>query len=78
MASNRSAKKAVNVSISADLVEAARTENINLSATLESAIESELRRRQRQQWLTLNAEGIEAYNRDVGENGVFGDKVRSF
>jgi antitoxin CcdA len=72
------AKKAVNVSVSAELLEAAREQNINLSATFEAAIAVELQVRLRQQWLSVNSESIAAYNRDVEENGVFGDKLRGF
>jgi antitoxin CcdA len=72
------AKKAVNVSIQTKLLDAARAEDINLSATLEAALEEQLRTRQRNRWQTENAAAIEAYNRDVDENGSFGDHTRSF
>ena len=74
----RNAKKAVNVSISADLLQAARASEINLSATLEAAIGRELRLLRTREWLNQNAEAIEAYNRDVEENGVFSDGLRTF
>ena len=72
------AKKAVNVSISADLIKAARDRDINLSATLETALELQLRKRRREEWLAANAASIEEYNRDVEEHGTFGDTLRSF
>jgi antitoxin CcdA len=72
------AKKAVDVSISADLLEAARGRDINLSATLEAALELQLRKRRREEWLAVNADSIEAYNRDVEERGAFGDTLRRF
>jgi antitoxin CcdA len=72
------AKKAVNLSIAADLLEAARGQDINLSATLEAALERQLRERRRDDWLTVNGGSIEAYNRDVEERGTFGDTLRSF
>jgi len=78
MAAPQRAKKAVNVSISAELLEAARGRDINLSATLEAALELQLRKRQREEWLATNAASIEAYNRDVEERGSFGDTLRSF
>jgi antitoxin CcdA len=78
MRSPQRAKKAVNVSIAADLLEAARGHDINLSATLEAALERQLRQRRRDDWLTVNGGGIEAYNRDVEERGTFGDTLRSF
>jgi antitoxin CcdA len=72
------AKRAVNVSIPADLLDAARSEDINLSAALENALAEQLRIRRREKWLAENAKGIAAYNLDVDERGSFGDKVRSF
>jgi antitoxin CcdA len=78
MASPQSAKKAVNVSIPAYMLEAARSHKINLSATLESALEAELRRRRREEWLTSNRDSIDAYNREVDDHGTFGDALRGF
>lgn len=72
------AKKAVNVSIQAELLDAARAEEINLSATLEAALEQQLRARRRDSWRTENAAAIKAYNRDTEEHGSFGDHARSF
>ncbi len=72
------AKKAVNVSIPADLLNAARAQDINLSATLEAAIEQQLRLRRQSKWLEQNAAGIAAYNREVEAQGVFSDSVRGF
>jgi antitoxin CcdA len=72
------AKKAVNVSIQSELLDAARTEDINLSATLEAALVDQLRIRRRDRWRTENEAAIEAYNRDVDQNGSFGDHARSF
>jgi len=73
-----SAKKAVNVSIRTELLDAARVEDINLSATLEAALADQLRIRRRDKWRSENAAAIEAYNRDVDNNGSFGDHARSF
>jgi len=72
------AKKAVNVSVRSDLLDQARAEDINLSATLEAALAEQLRIRRRDRWRTENAAAIEAYNRDVDENSSFGDHARSF
>ena len=78
MKSSQRSKKAVNVSISVDVLEAARSHKINLSATLESALEDQLRQRRRNEWLATNGDSIEAYNRDVEKHGTFGDSLRSF
>ncbi len=72
------AKKAVNVSIRSDLLDQARAEDINLSATLEAALADQLRIRRRDRWRNENEAAIEAYNRDVDENGSFGDHARNF
>ena len=72
------AKKAVNVSIPSELLDAARAEDINLSATLEAALLDQLRIRKRGRWRADNAEAIEAYNSDVEKSGSFGDHARSF
>jgi antitoxin CcdA len=72
------AKKAVNVSIQSELLDAARAEDINLSATLEAALVDQLRVRKRDRWRSDNEAAIEAYNIDVDENGAFGDHVRGF
>jgi antitoxin CcdA len=73
-----SAKKAVNVSVRIELLDAARAEDINLSATLEAALADQLRIRRGDRWRTENSAAIEAYNRDVDQNGSFGDHARSF
>jgi antitoxin CcdA len=71
-------KKAVNVSIQSELLDAARAADINLSATLEAALTEQLRVRRRDRWRTENAASIEAYNSDVDQHGSFGDHARSF
>ena len=72
------AKKAVNVSIQSELLDAARAEDINLSATLEAALADQLRIRRRDRWQAENEAAIEAYNRDADQNSSFGDHARSF
>jgi antitoxin CcdA len=78
MSTARRVKRAVNVSISADLLAAAREHDVNLSAALEAAVEARLRELRRRDWLDENRMAIAAYNRDVEEHGVFGDGVRGF
>ena len=78
MSAVRRSKKAVNVSISADLLQAARDNELNLSATLEAAVEHELRLLRRREWLEQNENAIQAYNRDVEEQGAFSDGLRTF
>jgi len=75
---SKSSKQAVNLPASSELLASARRHQINLSATLESAIEQAIRQRERVLWLTHNAEAMRSYNEDIEKNGAFGDFVRSF
>jgi antitoxin CcdA len=72
------AKRATNVSIRTDLLDAARQAGVNLSATLERALAEELNRVRRARWREENREAIAAYNEYVDEHGTFSDRVRSF
>jgi antitoxin CcdA len=71
-------KRATNVSIRGDLLDAARAAGINLSATLERALAEELASVKRAQWREENREAIAAYNEHVDGHGTFSDEVRSF
>jgi antitoxin CcdA len=71
-------KKPTNVSVNSDLLEKARSLNINLSATLEAALADQLRAEQTKQWKAENAKAIEAYNSFVEEHGIFSDGLRKF
>lgn len=72
------AKKAANLTVRADFLEEARAFKINLSRTLESALEIELKQRREQAWLEENKAAIEAYNREVEKYGLFSDAYRTF
>ena len=71
-------KKPTNLSINSGLLSKARKNKINLSATLENALEQELRKRERDKWLKENKNAIESLNKLVEENGLFSDKYRDF
>jgi antitoxin CcdA len=71
-------KKAVNLSVDAALLQEARDSDINLSATLERALEEALRRHRRERWLAENKQGIAAYNEQVDAHGAFADTLRNF
>src|SRR5580692_5317710 len=72
------AKRAANVSVRIDLLEAARAAGINLSAPLERALTEELASLKRARWQEENRDAIAAYNEYVDEHGAFSDSVRSF
>ena len=71
-------KKPTNPSINSDLLMQARELDINLSGTIEVALQELVRRRRRELWLQDNREAIGAYNEHVEEHGVFSDRLRSF
>ncbi|MBP6798661.1 MAG: type II toxin-antitoxin system CcdA family antitoxin [Luteimonas sp.] len=71
-------KRATNVSINQGLLEEARALEINLSATLEKALEAEVRARKRERWLAENREAIAAYNARIERDGMLSDHVRAF
>ena len=72
------AKRATNVSVRSDLLEAAREAGINLSAALERALMDELASVKREKWRQENREAVAAYNEHVEKHGTFSDDVRSF
>ena len=72
------AKRATNVSIRSDLLDAARDAGVNLSATLERALAEELANVRRARWREANREAIAAYNEYVDAHGTFSDGVRTF
>lgn len=71
-------KRAANLSVNAELLDQAKSLDINLSATLERALEAEVRARKRELWLLENRGAIAAYNDHVRENGVWSDGLRQF
>lgn len=71
-------KKATNLSINSDLLEKAKNQNINLSATLEHALTDELKIYAQNQWLSKNKAAIEALNEHTEKHGLFSDEFRDF
>ena len=71
-------KKPTNVSIRADLLAEAKARRINLSATLEAALEETLRASRAAAWQAENREAIDAYEKHVERDGLFADRVSLF
>ena len=71
-------KKPTNLSINSDLLNEAKSLKINLSATLEAALLSELKATRRDLWLAENKEAIDACNKLAESHGLFADKHRVF
>lgn len=71
-------KKPVNLSVSEDLLKAAKAAGLNLSQTLEQALSEALRQVARDRWLAENREAIEYYNSYVEKHGAFSEGRRRF
>ena len=71
-------KKPTNLSVNSDLLAKTRALKINLSATLEQALESQLAQAETAKWAEENKAAIRAYNDFVDESGCFGDEFREF
>jgi antitoxin CcdA len=71
-------KKAVNLSIDADLAAAAKAEGLNLSAVLERGLKFEVTIMLAERWKRDNAEAIREANQDLRKNGLWSDELRLF
>ncbi|MDH5325000.1 MAG: type II toxin-antitoxin system CcdA family antitoxin [Gammaproteobacteria bacterium] len=71
-------KKPTNLSINSDLLSKAKGLNINLSATLEHALEIEVRAAEKENWLKENKKAIDSLNKLVDDHGLFSDSYREF
>ena len=60
--STQAPKKAANLSLNSELLAEAKRLNINLSATMEKALEKEVNQRRKTEWLEQNAVAINAHN----------------
>jgi antitoxin CcdA len=68
-------KRAVNLFVDADLLEAARRLRINLSETLERRLRTIVRAEQEKRWLEENQAAIKAYNDRVSRAGLLSDEA---
>jgi antitoxin CcdA len=75
---SKAAKRSVNVSIRADLIEEAKAFGTNISAVAERALEEEHRERRREKWRAENRAAIEEANAELAENGLWSDGLRTF
>jgi antitoxin CcdA len=71
-------KRAVNLRVDSQLLDEAKALDINLSATLESALAITLKAQREAKWLEENREAIAAYNEYFTKNGCFSDSFRAF
>ncbi len=71
-------KKATNLSLNSELLAEAKRLNINLSSTMEKALEKEISSRLKAEWLEQNAAAIQACNELTEKHGLFSDSYRAF
>ena len=75
---SKAPKKAVNLSINADLLGKARGLGVNLSAEMEARLTEIVRTAERERWVAENREAIEDHNSRVEQHGLWSDGLRRF
>ena len=73
-----SPRKAVNLSVNADLLQQAKALGINLSRSFEDHLTTLVREARRAAWLAENGAALDDYGRYIEENGTFSDGLRRF
>jgi antitoxin CcdA len=68
-------KRAVNLFVDAELLDAARRLRINMSETLEQRLRKIVRSEQERHWLETNRAAIDAYNLRVSRDGLLTDEA---
>jgi antitoxin CcdA len=74
----RAGKRSANLTISAKLLDKAKSLKINLSQTLEERLAEVVREAEAEEWLAANRRAIDAYNARMERDGVWSDQVRGF
>lgn len=73
-----SRKKAVNLSIDAELLAEAKQAGINMSEALERTLANELKHDRWEKWRRENRAAIESHNEFVRKHGLLSDEWRKF
>ena len=71
-------KRPVNLSLNAHTLDQAKKLGMNLSKTVDTFLQEEVKRRYWQAWNERNKEAIEAYNERVRQHGLPLAKYRAF
>jgi len=72
------AKRAINLTVDAELAAQAKSLGIHTSAVFERALFEEVQKKTAERWLAENQAAIKAYNASVANGAVFSDGLRSF
>ncbi|MCS5956593.1 type II toxin-antitoxin system CcdA family antitoxin [Klebsiella variicola subsp. variicola] len=78
MTAKQRSTQSVTMTVERALLIRAREAGINLSATLTTALDAELRHYEAKKWKEENREAIDALNRFHDEHGCFSDEYRTF
>jgi|APCry1669189070_1035195.scaffolds.fasta_scaffold348835_1 antitoxin CcdA len=71
-------KKSANLSISIDLLQLAKEDNLNLSKMLEESLQWYKKKKQEKEWIDKNKKAFVDYNRMINEHGLYSDGRRLF
>lgn len=71
-------KKSTNLSISIDLLQIAKEDNLNLSKMLEDSLQWYKKKKQEKEWVDKNKKAFIDYNKMVNEYGLYCDDRRLF
>ena len=72
------AKRATNLSLSADVLEAAKALNLNVSQLCDAHLREVVRQEQERRWRSDHADFVAAYNATVESEGLPLDAYRTF
>lgn len=76
---NRDApKKPTNLTVNVELLNLAKSLDLNISSVLETALAETVKQKKREQWLEENMDAINSYNKHIQEHGLFSDEFRAF
>jgi antitoxin CcdA len=71
-------KRAVNLTIDAEILAAAKAQGINLSQTLEDELRKRTQKAREAKFREESREAIESFNRFIEKNGIFGEEFRNW
>jgi antitoxin CcdA len=78
IARGRGQKRAVNVSVDAEILDAAKAMRINLSQTLEVELRTRVKEERNRKFQEEHREAIASYNRFIEEHGIWSKKYRKW
>ena len=75
---SKAPKRATNLSINSDLLQKAKSYNINLSKSFETYLNELVKKKEETRWKEENLQAIASFNERVEKQGAFSDGLRSF